>query len=109
MSRDELQERRWVRDAVKRNGEAMERSTFVLSIFTGNYNKDPIAVLQFGLAVCLDKPIVLLVPNGVEIPENVRKVATAIEFYVAGDRKSMEDATARLMEIAKGKTDAPRA
>lgn len=82
---------------VKQIAEGMSKSAVCLSLFTENYKHGTDSLLQFALAMMLDKPIFLLVPEGVGIPNNVRKVAEGIEFYKEGDMKSMHDATKRLL------------
>jgi len=61
-----------------------------------------------GLAVYLDKPILLLIPESREgqLPQNLRKLATAIETFddQRGDPReiemSLQAATARLVRAA---------
>jgi hypothetical protein len=68
-------------DAALRNFEGMRHSRIVISIFTESYERDPVALMQFALAVLLDKPLYLLAPAGRAIPANVRSVAAGIETY----------------------------
>lgn len=89
---------RWLREAVRRNLPPMRESAMFLALFTENYEKDATAVLQFGLAVLLDKPIYLVMPRGTHLPENLRRIAKGI-----GEYDSIEDCgavTKRLLEAA---------
>lgn len=81
----------------------MGQSAICLSLFTDSYGKDVQSVVQFGLAVLLDKPIYLLVAEGVKIPEHVKKVSSGIEFYAPQNQESATAATHRLLEQAKQK------
>lgn len=91
---------RWLREAVRRNLQPMRESAIFLALFTQDYEKDAVAVLQFGLAVLLDKPIYITMPRGTRLPENVRRIAKGI-----GEYDSIEDAplvTQRLLEEGLG-------
>jgi len=54
---------------------------------------DPAVVLQIGLAMLLDRPIIVIAPHGSAVPENVRRVAKSIKFYNPADLPSLEHAT----------------
>lgn len=58
-------------------------------------------LIQMGLAVYLDKPIVILAPKGSLIPANLRAMATAIEDFDPTDPASIEAATERLVRGGK--------
>jgi hypothetical protein len=45
---------------------------------------DPHRLLQIGLAVVLDKPIIILAREGCVVPDNVRKVARTVQFHGPG-------------------------
>lgn len=67
-----------LRDAAHRNFEAISNSRSFLVIWHESMVDDVIPVLQMGLAVYLDKPIILLVPKGRgAIPGNIRAMAVA--------------------------------
>lgn len=89
----------WIEDTAYKMGH----SAFSVSIWTDNFATGIDSLLQFALSMVLDKPIFLLVPNGIVVPENVRKVAVAIEFCDFNDKASMHVAMDRLMKIAKEK------
>lgn len=83
----------WLRQAVERSGEKIAASTIFLSLFTEGYAKDPVAVLQLGIAVALDKPIHILAPYGVELPANIRRLARTVSRYDPDDIESLKAAT----------------
>jgi hypothetical protein len=74
--------------AALRNFHGMKDSSIVLTIFSEDYHKDPVALMQFAMAILLDKPLYLAVPKGRSIPANVRAVASGIEVY---DPENMDD------------------
>jgi hypothetical protein len=82
----------------------MDSSAFCLTLFTENYAKGLDSLLQFAVAMMMDKPIFLLVPEGVTVPANVLKVAGGIERFDPKDKASMTAATERLMRAAMQKT-----
>lgn len=88
---------------VERTAQMMDRSKICLTIFTENYKNGIDSLLQLSLAMMLDKPIYLLVPEGVKVPEHVKKIASAIEFYQRGNRPSMDAGLSRLLATAKEK------
>lgn len=88
-----------LRDAVRRNLPPMKNSAIFLAIMTDNYERDSLAVLQFGLAVLLDKPIYILVRKGHPIAENVRRLASGIEEYET--EEECMTATTRLLTQAR--------
>ena len=102
LSKKELER---LRKIAKGSGKKIEQSSIFLSIFTENYENDPVPALQLGLAMIMDKPIVLVVPEGVIVPENIKKVAQAIEYFDRDDKASMGKATRRLVAIMKDKLE----
>ncbi len=71
----------WLRASVRRNLGRLQESAIFLAVFTTNFEEDAEAVMQFGLAVLLDKPIYLLVKEGTALNANVRRLARGIEAY----------------------------
>jgi hypothetical protein len=88
----------YARAAVRRTLDALTGSAIFLAIFSQDYEENAVAVLQFGLAVLLDKPIYLLCPEGRHLPENVKRLARAIEYYRPDD---LELVTQRLLDRAR--------
>lgn len=69
----------WLKKAVKENGEKIKESTGFVSIFTTNYEKEPLCALQIGLAVLLDTPIIIIADHKQTIPLHITKIARLIE------------------------------
>jgi hypothetical protein len=90
-----------LRDATRRHFEALADSRTFCLLFNEKMVEDVVPIIQMGLAVYLDKPIVILAPKGTVIPANLRAMATAIEEFDPNDRASLEAATARLVRSGK--------
>jgi hypothetical protein len=109
--REEGQFRDWLGDAAERNAKGMEDCGFFLGLFSGKYKEDSLCLLQFGLAMVLDKPIVLVVEPGTKIPKNVRRVAVGILECDIGDPGSKEKVAAwtkqMMYQIQDGIPDLP--
>lgn len=93
ISKEELEN---FKKAALSSGEMIEQSSTFLAMFTKNYASDPIALIQFAIAVNLDKPILLLVEEGTPIPQHVRAIASGIEFFKRGESDSLKSATERI-------------
>lgn len=63
----------------------MDASSIFLGLVTEAYLADPMCWAQMGYAVLKDKPIALLVRSGTRVPENLRRVARAIEEFGADE------------------------
>ena len=70
-----------VEGAYQRNYRLINGSQAFLSLFNKKMADDPIPAMQLGIAILLEKPIYLLVKNGEEIPDKMRKIADRIEYY----------------------------
>ena len=57
--------------------------------------REPIPIFQLAYAMVLDKPIILVVPHGAKVPENIKRVARALEYFDYGDTASLQAATLR--------------
>ncbi len=63
-------------------------------------SSDPVPIMQLGYAMLLDKPIVVIAPHGSTIPENVTRVARAVEFFDRDNMDSLHAATLRALKAA---------
>ncbi len=90
---------KWIEDTAQKMGD----SVICLSIFTKDYKRAIDSLLQFAVASMMDKPLYLLAPDNVTIPEHVKKIASAIEFYTEGDDKSFQEASRRLLATAQAR------
>ena len=90
-----------LRDATRRNFEGLSGSATFCLLWNEQMVDEVIPIIQMGLAVYLDKPIVILTPKGSAIPANLRAMATAIEEFDPDDRESLNAATERLVRAGK--------
>ena len=102
------QDRKSLVDYVERTAKALKESAVCLSLFTDDYNKGIDAIIQFGLALMLDKPIYLIVAEGTEIPEKVKRVADGIRYFKKDDLESSKLAAAQLLLEAREKGHIPK-
>jgi hypothetical protein len=90
-----------LRDATRRNFEGLSGSKTFCLLWNAKMVEEVIPILQMGLAVYLDKPIVVLMPKGNVLPGNVRAMATAVEEYDPNDDATMNAAVERLVRNGK--------
>lgn len=98
MKRDDLPES--FRKHAKENFDKIEESAIFLCLFNRAMLDEIIPILQMGAAVFFDKPILIVVPESqvLNIPKNLRAMATGLEVYQDGNMKSMEAAVHKLLE-----------
>lgn len=89
-----------LREYTVRTADKMGESAMCLTLFTDEYKKDVGALIQFALAIMMDKPIYLNVKKGTRLPEKVRRVADGIEYF--SDTADAMASTTRLLEQAMG-------
>jgi len=94
-------------EMVKRNAEAISDSQVFVVMHAAELGEEILPVIQMGLAVYLDKPVLILCPESRRetIPKNVHKLAVAIEYFDDSGTKEeqvmqMHAATLRLMHAA---------
>ncbi len=81
---------------VKKNAEKISKASVFVSVVSANYLESPYCAMQLGLAILLNKPIRLLVKEGIVLPENLVKVAEKVEYFMAADDIGL--ASDRLLE-----------
>lgn len=87
-----------LRDAARRNFEGIKDSKTFCVIWNESMVDDVIPLIQMGLAVYLDKPIVVVVPKGRGgIPANIRAMAVKIIEVDFDDPNAMEQAKAEFL------------
>ncbi len=98
MNEREIDQR--LKEAAKRSAEKISKSAAFIALFNEAMLDDPICLIQMGIAIYMDKPIYLLVPEGCEIPANLRRVAVGIEYFRRdpNDMESIGKATERLLK-----------
>jgi len=91
--------RDFARRAVERAVPKIDQSAIFLGLLPSeNMAEHANLVIEFGLAVLLDKPIYLLVPDDLRLPSNLTRLAHGVERYRGPD--DIEAATARLLRRA---------
>lgn len=90
-----------LRDATRENFEKISGSTTFCLLFNEKMVDEVIPLIQMGLAIYLDKPIVILKPTGAVLSGNLRAIATAVEDYDRDDPASLEAAVKRLATNGK--------
>lgn len=88
----------WLKQVAEMNGKKIRDCPLYMSLVTENFLKDPKCALELGLALLMDKPIALIVIKGTKIPENLKKVAKAIEVFDPDDDQGMQRAAKALMD-----------
>lgn len=92
----------WAAKAFKGNLEPLKGSEFFLCLFSGDVEKDALMCLQFGMAMFLDKPIIIICRVGQHIPENLRKVAKVIrEVDIENHPTEAAEAIKQILEDQK--------
>jgi hypothetical protein len=97
-------ELRRLKDWTRKVTRGQRDSTVFLNLWNDKMATDPssepVPVMQLGYAMLLDKPIVIIAPHGSKIPENVTRVARAVEFFDRDDTNSLHAATLRALKAA---------
>lgn len=89
----------WARAATK----GVVESAVFLQLFNAEAltsGNDLAYALQLGAAILLDKPIVIVAPEGSVIPQKLQAVARSIQFFIPGNEESTLPATKRALEAA---------
>ena len=97
MTKDEQEFREYALNV----GGKIEDSSIFLSLFTKSYKEDPSCALQLGIAICLGKPICLVVHEGTEVPPALVRLADAIEYVDKDDKATYEMACKRILQKMK--------
>lgn len=92
----------WIINAADRNCAMIDDSKVFVSLFSKDMTKDAIPCLQLGLAIMLDKPIVVVAAADDEIPENLANCATAIFQGDMNDESFKEFLGRELQRLSSG-------
>jgi hypothetical protein len=87
--------------AARESADKIAGSSAFLVLFNERMIEDPMPLLQMGLAIYMDKPIALIVPEGATLPNNLCKLAERIEYYESEDEASVGQAVERLKDWLK--------
>jgi hypothetical protein len=97
--------RQKLREYARRVTRGQRESHLYLQIWNDQIRNDPGSapevLFQLGYALALDRPIIVIAPHGSYVPDNLRRVACAVEFFEPHDERSLHEATARALAIAK--------
>lgn len=91
----------WARRATKGQKDSAVFVSLWNEIMFRDPMKEPHIPLQLGLALLLDKPIVIVAPRGAYIPVNLRRAARSVQYFDPGDETSMQEATRAALEESK--------
>lgn len=80
----------------EKSADGLNQSEINLTLYGANFKDDPVAMIQLGLSVVMDKPIAVIVPLGVEVPDNLKRLAYAIEYCDTEDKNHLLIATKRI-------------
>lgn len=90
-------EKAWAQEVVDNARSGMEDSANFCSIVTDGYLNDPICATQLGMAIMMDKPIILMVKVGTKLPKHLEKVSDGIIYF--HDEHDLKNASARFKAI----------
>lgn len=99
--KDDLDLDKWLKNAVESSAEPMEKSAMFISIATKSYLKSPLCALQLGMAILMDKPIVLIVDKNEKMPEALVKIAKIIERVDFDNKADMSRAMKSISKFTK--------
>ena len=93
------QEKEW-RETLQRNKEALQDSAIFLQLWSDGISRDPLACLQLGLCIMIDKPIHIACPEGTVLPENMQRLARSVEYFKRDDQKDLARAAEKICKNA---------
>lgn len=76
---EEKQFKDWLKRAAEDSGAKIADSALFTGIMTESFMRDPLCALQLGYAILMDKPIVLIVDQNVQVPGALVRAAKQIE------------------------------
>lgn len=76
---DEAKE--WARKVVERNLEGIKESATFASIVSDKFLEDPYCATQMGMAIFMDKPIILVVKAGTKLPTRLERIADKVIWF----------------------------
>jgi nucleoside 2-deoxyribosyltransferase len=85
---------------INKNRKGIEQTDIYLAIFTDSFIYEERCMFEIGLAMLQDKPIMLVVLDGTQVPEHLKKIAT-IEYAKRGCSESVKAASSKLLETYK--------
>jgi hypothetical protein len=89
-----------LREDAKRNREKIASSGAFVSFFSKGCLDDPLVMMQLGMAIMMDKPILVVGTDDTEIPENLKRVATRVERVAERNSEELTDVFTRFLDDA---------
>ena len=97
----------WMRMIAQKQGPRIKQSQMYMSLVTDNFLEDPRCALELGLAILMNKPIVLIAEPNQKIPEALVKIAKVVERADFNNKTDMERAMASIGDFSKTLLDEP--
>lgn len=92
--------KKWALEVTKKSGPRIEEATVFTALATKNFMKNPQCALELGLAVLMDKPIILIADHNEKLPENLIKIARAIQRVDLENPEDMRKAAEAVANLA---------
>ena len=83
--------------------EQIKSSEIFLTLFTQNYANSPLCLFQLAMAISLDKPIYLLIEEGIMPSTKIMKIIDGWEFFKRNDDADIKRAGKVLFQMAEEK------
>lgn len=82
----------------KRALAGVDQSGVMLGILSARQSNSRLEfALQIGHCLLEDKPLILIAPQGADVPAKLRAAATVLEWFVPGNEASVMEATKRAL------------
>jgi hypothetical protein len=94
-----------LREAAVRNKEMVAGSAIFMAMLSENYEKDPVALMQLGLGILLDKPFLLLAPKDLKISKRLRRSADRVAIYDRNNLDTLKRATQKCLKDMVGQIE----
>lgn len=107
--KDQEKLREWCDENWKLNEENLKSSSTYCGLFAKGALGDPQMALSLGMALMLNKPIILLVDKTTSLPKRLKELAEHVEYFDPKDDKSLEKATIEMTKKAREIIDRKRA
>lgn len=80
-----MNEEEYMKLVVEKSSDKIKESEVFVSLVTENYLKSGKAAIELGLSIFYDKPIIMAVLEGTELPKKLVQVADKIVYYKSYD------------------------
>lgn len=87
----------WAHKVVEKSRPGIAESESFCSIVTENFLDDPVCATELGMAIFMDKPIILMVKTGTKLPKHLEKVADGVVYFQ--DKNDLANASVRFKAI----------